>query len=247
MDKTILSVNNVSYMYPDGFMAIRNISFQVQNGSTVGIIGSNGAGKSTLIKLITGLINAENGEIFVDGIKVSRKSLNQIRQKIGVVFQNPDNQLFMPTVYEDAAFAPRNFGMTEQQVEAAVNSSLEQMGIAHLRNKAPFKLSGGEKRAAAIAGVLAYSPELLIMDEPTAELDPKARRRFITMAQSLKMTKIIASHDLDMVYDLCDKIIIICDGNKFAEGGKELLTDNELMQSCNLEMPLAFQKISDNN
>jgi len=161
---------------------------------------------------------------------------------MGMVFQDPDDQLFMNTVYEDVAFGPRNFKLDEKEVEKRVTDALEVVGIPHLRERAPFKLSGGEKRSAAIATVLSMQPDILIMDEPTASLDPKARRRIINLLKSFEHTKIITSHDLDMVYEVCNRTIVLKDGCVAADGlTRDLLGDKVLMEACGLEVPLSIK------
>ena len=160
-----------------------------------------------------------------------------------MVFQNPDDQLFMTSVYEDVAFGPRNYKLQEEEVDLRVKEALELVGISHLYNRAPFKLSGGEKRCAAIATVLSMKPDILIMDEPTSALDPKSRRNLINILNSFKHTKIITSHDLDMVLDTCKRIIVVNDGKVIADGSVDkILTDRELLESCGLEVPLSMQR-----
>lgn len=237
-----LEVKEVYFTYPDGHKAINGMSFLVGHGEAVGIIGANGAGKSTLLMLLMGILFPEKGEVIVGDTHVTKKTLPMIRQRLGMVFQDPDDQLFMTTVYDDVAFGPRNYKLDENEVQKRVQDALEQVGILHLKERAPYKLSGGEKRAAAIAAVLSMQPDILIMDEPTSALDPKARRRVIELLQSFKHTKIITSHDLDMVMDTCQRIIVLKDGQIAADGETlEILTNIELLESCGLEMPFALQ------
>ncbi|MBM7867613.1 ATP-binding cassette domain-containing protein [Heliobacterium gestii] len=237
-----LEVNNLRYTYPDGHPAIKGLSFHVTPGESVAIIGGNGAGKTTLLLLMMGLLWPSSGEIVVDGIAVTKKTLPQIRQRMGMVFQDPDDQLFMTTVYDDVAFGPRNSKLDEQAVEKRVEAALAAVGIAHLKDRAPFKLSGGEKRAAAIASVLSMGPDILVMDEPTSALDPKSRRRFMELLRSFPHTKIITSHDLDMVLENCDRTIVIQQGEIIADGPtKTILLDAELMELSGLEQPLTVQ------
>lgn len=237
-----LEVRNLRFSYPDGHTAVRDISFSIRHGESVGVIGANGAGKSTLLLLMMGILFPENGEVLVGDVRVTKKTLPMIRQRMGLVFQDPDDQLFMPTVYDDVAFGPRNYLLDEKEVEGRVSAALEQVGIAHLRDRAPFKLSGGEKRAAAIACVLSMQPDILVMDEPTAALDPKSRHRVISLLNSFSHTKIITSHDLDLVYDTCERVIVIRDGEVCADGAAgEILTDAALLDACGLEVPLSLQ------
>lgn len=237
-----LEVRNLHFTYPDGQEALRNMSFVIHHGESVGIIGANGAGKSTLLMLLMGVLFPDRGEVLVGDVHVTKKTLPLIRERLGIVFQNPDDQLFMTTVYDDVAFGPRNYKLDEKEVESRVNQALVMVGITHLKDRAPFKLSGGEKRAAAIASVLSMQPDVLIMDEPSAALDPKSRRRIIRLLNGFGHTKIVTSHDLDMTYETCDRIIVIKDGEIAADGPKdEILTNAELLDSCGLEMPLSLQ------
>lgn len=237
-----LEVRSLNFSYPDGHEAVKDISFIVHHGESVGIIGANGAGKSTLLMLLMGVLFPGGGEVLVGDVHVTKKTLPMIRQRLGMVFQDPDDQLFMTTVYDDVAFGPRNYKLDEAEVESRVIKALELVGIVHLKDRAPFKLSGGEKRSAAIASVLSMQPDVLIMDEPTAALDPKSRRRVISLLRSFEHTKIITSHDLDMVLETCQRIIVIKDGKIAADGEvKEILCNAELLDSCGLEVPLSFQ------
>jgi cobalt/nickel transport system ATP-binding protein len=242
MSHHITEVKDLHYVYPDGHKAINGISFRIHHGESVGIIGANGAGKSTLLMLLMGVLLPSQGEVRVGDILVTKKTLPLIRQRMGMVFQNPDDQLFMTTVYDDVAFGPRNYKLAEEEVEKRVQQALEMVGILHLKDRAPFKLSGGEKRAAAIASVLSMQPDILVMDEPSSALDPKSRRRLINLLNKFEHTKIITSHDLDMVYDLCARTIVIKNGEIAADGPTpEILMNAGLLDACGLEMPLAMQ------
>ncbi|OPZ93827.1 MAG: Energy-coupling factor transporter ATP-binding protein EcfA2 [Firmicutes bacterium ADurb.Bin419] len=237
-----LEVRNLHFEYPDGQVAIKDMSFTIYHGESVGIIGANGAGKSTLLMLIMGVLFPKAGEVLVGDVHVTKKTLPMIRQRLGMVFQNPDDQLFMTTVYDDVAFGPRNYKLDEKEVENRVKEALELVGITHLKDRAPYKLSGGEKRSAAIATVLSMQPDVLIMDEPTSALDPKSRRRVINLLNSFEHTKIITSHDLDMVFETCKRIIIINEGMVAADGSaSEILLNSDLLIRCGLEMPLSLQ------
>ncbi len=242
MEKGSVEVRNLEFVYPDGHKALNGLSFRINPGESVGIVGANGAGKSTLLLLLMGILTPQKGEILVDEVRVEKKTLSVIRKKMGLVFQDPDDQLFMTTVYHDVAFGPRNEKLDEEEVERRVLQALETMGILHLKDRAPFKLSGGEKRAAAIAAILAMQPGILIMDEPSAALDPKSRRRVIELLKGLTPTRIVTSHDLDMILDLCERTIIIQEG-KIIKDGKtsEILTDEKLLDQCGLELPLSVQ------
>ncbi|HHV65793.1 MAG TPA: ABC transporter ATP-binding protein [Peptococcaceae bacterium] len=238
-----IEVSNLHFSYPDGHEAIKDISFTIYHGESVGIIGANGSGKSTLLSLIMGILFPDRGEVKVGEVTVTKKTLAMIRQRLGMVFQDPDDQLFMPTVFDDVAFGPRNYNLDENEVKTRVEEALEMVGIPHLIDRAPFKLSGGEKRAAAIATVLSMKPDVLIMDEPTSGLDPKSRRKLINILKGFSHTKIITSHDLDMVLETCDRVIVLKDGEIAADGTtQEVLTNGKLLDSCGLEIPLSMQK-----
>jgi cobalt/nickel transport system ATP-binding protein len=242
MSHHVIEIKDLQYVYPDGNKAINEISFKLRHGESVGIVGANGAGKSTLLMLILGIIFPAHGNISIGTIPVTKKTLPHIREKVGMVFQDPDDQLFMNTVYDDVAFGPRNYKIDEEEVSKRVLRALETVGILHLKDRAPYKLSGGEKRSVSIAAILSMHPEILIMDEPTTALDPKSRRCLINLLKSFDHTKIIASHDLDMVYELCERTIILKDGRIIADGlTSELMINEELMEKCSLEIPLCMQ------
>lgn len=233
-----IEVRDLVYSYPDGHKAVNNMNFCIRHGESVGIVGANGAGKSTLLMLLMGVLFPDGGEVLVGDVHVTPRTLPMIRQRLGMVFQDPDDQLFMTTVYDDVAFGPRNYRLDEKEVDSRVTQALEMVGIAHLKDRAPFKLSGGEKRAAAIAAVLSMQPDVLIMDEPTSALDPKSRRRVMELLKGFAHTKIITSHDLDMVSEICGRTIVVKAGGIAADGATaELLSDAGLMDSCGLEVP----------
>ena len=237
-----LEVRNLKFSYPDGHEAIKDISFTIHHGESVGIIGANGSGKSTLLMLMMGVLFPDKGEVIAGDIPVTKKTLAMIRQRLGLVFQEPDDQLFMTTVFDDVAFGPRNYNLDENEVKARVEEALQMVGIPHLKDRAPFRLSGGEKRSAAIACVLSMKPDVLIMDEPSSGLDPKSRRRLINILKGFSHTKIITSHDLDMVLETCGRVIVLRDGKVAADGtASEILTNGELLEECGLELPLSLQ------
>jgi len=231
-----IEAKDISYAYPDGNRVLKNVSFLITHGQSVGILGANGAGKSTLLHLLTGVIFPTGGEILIGDVLITKKSLPEIQKHIGLIFQNPDDQLFMPTIYDDVAFGPRNARLTENEVKKRVDEALNMAGIAHLKDKAPFRCSGGEKRAAAIASVLSMQPDILILDEPTSDLDPKARRRAVNILKSFSHTKIIATHDIRLVNDLCERTLILQDGIIKADGEtRSIITDDKLMDDYGLE------------
>lgn len=206
------------------------------------VVGANGAGKSTLLLHLNGYFLAAKGMVNIGGYPVTRETVPTVRRAVGMTFQNADDQLFMPTVFEDVAFGPINLGLPKEEVERRVESALETVGASHLRDRPPYRLSGGEKRAAAIATVLSMSPDILVMDEPTSELDPRARRRLIELLKSFTHTKIIATHDLDMALDLCERTLVLQRGCVIADGSTtDLLLDGVLMDKAGLERPLRLQ------
>lgn len=240
--ENVIEINELVYRYSDGRQALNRVSLNIAKGESVGIVGANGAGKSTLLLNLMGVLLPTDGQIKIKNIIMNKKNLTSIRKEIGIVFQDADDQLFMPTVYEDVAFGPRNYGYSKEEVEESVKTALDTVGIYHLKDRPPYKLSGGEKRAAAIATVLAMKPEIVIMDEPTSALDPKSRRRFINILTQLNHTKIITTHDLDMVFELCERTIVLKEGKIVADGNtKDILSDSKLMDQCELEIPLRLQ------
>ena len=237
-----LEAQQLTFRYPDGHLAVDGVSLLATHGECVGLIGANGAGKSTLLMLLVGLLAPQEGRVLVGDAALTPRTARDLRRRIGMVFQNPDDQLFMATVGEDVAFGPRNAGLAEPEVEARVLAALERVGIPHLRDRAPFRLSGGEKHAAAIAAVLAMEPDILILDEPTAGLDPRARRRVMGLLESFSHTRIITSHDLDMILSLCPRVVILQEGRVAADGpARVLLADEDLMASCGLEVPAGLK------
>ncbi|MEZ0537859.1 energy-coupling factor ABC transporter ATP-binding protein [Caldicellulosiruptoraceae bacterium PP1] len=248
MKKNAIEVSNIFFTYPDGHKAIDDISFEIQKGESVGLIGHNGAGKSTLLSLLVGLNDLKDGQIKIFDDILNKQSLIKIRKQIGFLFQDPDDQLFMTTVYDDVAFGPVNYGFSEDEVDKKVQDALKTVGIYHLKDKAPYKLSGGEKRLAAIASILSLEPQILLMDEPTTALDPKSRRRFINIINNLPQTKLIASHDLDMILETCSRVLVMRNGKIIKDGKtEEILYDKQLLESCDLELPLSIQKCQNCN
>ncbi|MCR5387935.1 MAG: energy-coupling factor ABC transporter ATP-binding protein [Lachnospiraceae bacterium] len=230
-----MTLKDWTVVYPDGTRAIEALSVNIARGEHVALIGANGAGKSSLILSLVGILPA-SGEASIFGVPVDKAHLGEIREKTGVVFQNPDDQLFMPTIYDDIAFGPRNLGLDEETVKHRVEDRLELLGISHLRDKTALKLSGGEKRMAAMATVLAMKPDVMLFDEPTAFLDPKARRALINVLSKLPHTMLIATHDLSFALEVCPKSIILKEGRLFAEGpSKDLLFDAGLMDDAGVE------------
>jgi cobalt/nickel transport system ATP-binding protein len=238
----IVEARELQYVYPDGTKALNGVTFRITHGESVGIVGANGAGKSTLLLHLNGCLLPSAGTLLVGDHLLSRGTVSHIRRVVGTVFQDPDDQLFMPTVGEDVAFGPANMGLPAADVESRVTQALDAVKAAHLRKRPPYRLSGGEKRAAAIATVLSMSPAILVMDEPSSSLDPQARRRLIGLLRTFTHTKIVATHDLDMVLDLCERTIVLHQGRVLADGPSgELLADEALMAKAGLEKPLRLQ------
>lgn len=236
----MLEFKNVSFSYGD-HPVLDNLSFKIDDGEAVGLIGANGAGKSTIMKLVLGLLAGE-GEICLDNISVCKKNLAEIRKKIGFVLQDSDNQMFMPTVYEDMIFGPMNYGMSREEADRRVDEVLASLNLTELKHRSNHKISGGEKRMAAIATILAMQPEVILMDEPSTALDPVNRRTVINTVNSLKQTKLIASHDLDMILDTCDRVILLSRGKIAADGDAEkILSDKALLEANRMELPFCLQ------
>ena len=237
----MISFSDVSFYYEKSRAILEHISFKIDEGEAVGLIGANGAGKSTLMKILLGLLKAE-GTITVGGKEVCEKNLKEIRKTLGFVFQNSDNQMFMPTVVEDITFGLVNYGMRKDEAEVKADKILENLNIKDLKSRHNHTLSGGEKRMAAIATVLAMEPKVLLMDEPTSTLDPYNRRQVINIVNALPQTKIITSHDLDMILDTCSRVILLSDGKIVADGpAEQILKDQELLEAHRMELPFRFQ------
>ena len=234
----MIRFDDVSVAYEKGATVLKNVSFAVEAGETVGLIGANGAGKTTLMRALLGLVGHE-GSLTVDGLEVTKKNLPEIRRKLGFVLQNSDNQMFMPTVDEDMIFGPLNYGLSRAETDARVDAVLERLGLTDLKHRHNHKLSGGEKRMAAIATVLAMEPEVLLMDEPTSALDPRNRRLMIETIRTLPGAKVITSHDLDMIWDTCGRVILLSGGTVVADGpAQTILRDRELLEAHGMELPL---------
>ena len=237
-----VEVKSLQHIYPDGTVALHDVSFRIHHGESVAIIGANGAGKSTLLLHLNGYLSATSGEIVIGDTPLSKETLGEIRRTVGMVFQDPDDQLFMPTVFDDVAFGPLNMGLARSEVETRVMAALDRVEATALRDKPPYHLSGGEKKRVAIATVLSMLPEILVLDEPTNGLDPHARRQLIALLQAFHHTRIVTSHDLDMVLELCERTIVLQDGRVMADGPTmEIFNNEELLKTCRLEKPFAMQ------
>lgn len=245
----MLDVSGLSFSYEDLGAGARPIldelRFSLAPGERVGLIGANGAGKSTLLKLLVGLLlppKAQTPAITFGGLSIEKKTLAEIRRRIGYVFQDSENQLFMPTVGADVSFAAESYGYTPGEVAARTEKALSLVKLEEQAETAVYRLSGGQKKLAAIAGVLTLSPELLLLDEPSASLDPKNRRNLLNILRNLPSALLLASHDLDFVYDCCDRVLVLHKGRLVADGpGETVLRDKALLESAELELPLRFQ------
>jgi cobalt/nickel transport system ATP-binding protein len=233
----LLRVENLTYSYPDGQQALKDIDLIVYKGDSLALVGSNGAGKSTLILHFNGIIRSD-GNVFFNGQAIDDKNLKYVRSRVGLVFQNPDDQLFSPTVFDDVAFGPINMGYNEEQVRDAVKKALELVGMSGFEKRSPHHLSIGEKKRIALATVLSMSPDLLVIDEPSASLDPKGKWDFIDFLKHLPWTKIIVSHDLELVESLCRRIVVMEKGRIVADGlTADLLGDRKLLVRYGLARP----------
>lgn len=237
-----IECSGVHFRYPDGTPALNGVSFSVSHGESVALVGANGAGKSTLLMHLMGFLVPTEGEVRIGEIPVTKGTVRDIRRSIGMVFQDPDDQLFMPSVAEDVAFGPLNLGLPDAEVAARVDDALARVGASHLKDRPPYRLSGGEKRAVSIATVLAMCPSALVMDEPSSNLDPRARRRLIELLTTFDHTKIIATHDLDLALELCERTIVMSGGAVTADGPtRDVFADEGLMARSGLERPPAMQ------
>ena len=238
-----IDLEDVSFEYEKSRKILDHISFTAHEHDSIGLIGANGVGKSTLLKLLVGLNLNYSGSIRVEEIPVEKDTLPKIRERIGYVFQDSDNQLFMPTVYEDIAFAPRNYGLSESEVQRRVLQALDAVHITPLKDKPIYKLSGGEKKLVSIATILSMTPDIILMDEPSIALDPKNRRNLIHILNQFDHLKIIASHDLDLILDTCNRTILLSNGRIAADGDTSaILTDRNLLEENGLELPLCLQR-----
>ena len=237
-----LTFNDIHFHYPHAEEALRGVSFTLQHGEHVAIAGAHGAGKSTLLMLCNGLLMPTSGWVDVGGVRLTEQSLQTISQQVGLIFQDADNQLFMPTVEEDIAFGPSLMHLTDEEVATRTSQAMHEVGIEHLRGREPHTLSGGEKRRTAIATVLAMTPSLLLLDEPTTGLDPRSRRQLIELLRGFRHTMLIATHDMDMIADLCPRTILLNEGVVAADAPTEKIFDDaSLLDRCGLERPLSWQ------
>ncbi|MDO4189046.1 MAG: ABC transporter ATP-binding protein [Lachnospiraceae bacterium] len=241
MSLEIIKINDLAFEYVKNRKVLKDVSFKVNKGEKVGIIGPNGAGKSTLLRILTGLECEYNGSVEIADLIVSKKNLKNLRKNIGYVFQDSDAQMFLTTVKDNVAFGPANYGYTGEELDTVVNEALKEVGIEKLIDSPIYMLSGGEKKLASIATVLAVKPEVLLFDEPSGALDSKNRRRLINVINSLNKTLLVTSHDLDFIYDTCDRVLLLGNNTIVKDSKKEdILTDKNLLEEYGLELPLSF-------
>ncbi len=242
MTEKIIEIKGLHYSYPDGVAALRAIDLDVFEGESIGVIGPNGAGKSTLLLHLNGILRGE-GDVRVFGLEMRDENLKKIRSKIGLVFQDPESQLFMPTVFDDVAFGPINMEMPQAKVGEQVAKALREVDMTGSEKRAAHHMSFGEKKRVSIATVLSMEPRVLVFDEPTGNLDPKHRRSLINLLKRLKPTKVIATHDLDMVAEACSRVILLDKGEIAASGNTaDILKDKRLLEAHSLELPPSFIK-----
>lgn len=241
MSVPILDVRGLAYAYPDGRQALFGVDLHVHAGERVALLGPNGAGKTTLVLHLNGILTAGAGTVAVSGMPVEKPNLREIRRRVGIVFQDPDDQLFSATVRDDVAFGPANLGLRGAELEARVRDALEKVGMAEFADRAPHHLSFGQRRRVAVATVLAMEPEILVLDEPSSNLDPASRRELADILRSLEVTVLMVTHDLPYAYELCPRAVVLSDGVVVADGPTyEVLTDEALMRAHRLELPFGF-------
>ena len=241
MNQEYLSVNNISFEYPDGFQALENINLSLSKGERLAVLGPNGAGKTTLILHLNGILGDLNGQITLNNNSFSEENISKIRKSVGLVFQDPDDQLFMPTVLEDVMFGPKNFGFSDELVKKNSMKALEQVKMLQFKDKPPHHLSFGQKRKVAIASVLASEPELLVLDEPSSNLDPASRRELIDILKNLDVSIILVTHDLPMALEICNRSVILNNGKITANDETYKILKNEKVMADNrLELPFGF-------
>nr|WP_062337884.1 ABC transporter ATP-binding protein [Herbidospora sakaeratensis] len=236
-----LDVRDLAYAYPDGTQALFGVTLSIARGERVALLGPNGAGKTTLVMHLNGILTAGHGEVSVAGLPVRKENLKEVRRRVGLVFQDPDDQLFMPTVREDVAFGPANMGLRGAELEKAVVTALEKVGMAEVIDRPPHHLSFGQRRRVAVATVLAMDPEILVLDEPSSNLDPASRRELAEILRGLDVTVLMVTHDLPYALELCDRSVILSGGVIAADGPtRDILADGGLLAEHRLELPYGF-------
>jgi cobalt/nickel transport system ATP-binding protein len=237
----VLDVRGLAYAYPDGHQALFGVDLHVHAGERVALLGPNGAGKTTLVLHLNGILTAGAGSVSVSGLPVARANLKEIRRRVGIVFQDPDDQLFLGTVRQDVAFGPANMGLRGADLDRRVMTALDQVGMADFADRPPHHLSFGQRRRVAVATVLVMAPEILVLDEPSSNLDPASRRELADILRSLDVTVLMVTHDLPYALELCPRSVVLSDGSVVADGATyDVLTDADLMRAHRLELPFGF-------
>ena len=236
-----IEIRELTFAYPDGHVALASVDLTIEPGERVAVLGPNGAGKTTLVLHLNGIHSATSGEVRISGLPVAKPRLKEIRRRVGIVFQDPDDQLFMPTVRDDVAFGPANLGLRGAELDQRVAEALAAVGMDDCADRPPHHLSFGQRRRVAAATVLAMRPDILVLDEPSSNLDPAARREFADIVRSLEMTTLMVTHDLPYALELCERAVILDEGRLVADGPtRDLLVDDDLMRSHRLELPFGF-------
>ncbi|MFQ5966689.1 MAG: energy-coupling factor ABC transporter ATP-binding protein [Acidimicrobiia bacterium] len=246
MTDAVIEVSGLRFTYPDGRKALRGVDLRIERGQCVALLGPNGAGKTTLALHLNGIHRPDAGTVHIGGLAVDEPNLGEIRRRVALVFQDSDDQLFMPTVWEDVAFGPANLGLSGTGLEGRVQEGLAAVEATAIAGRPPHHLSAGEQRRAALATVLAMRPDVLVLDEPSSGLDPAGRRELVSTLQALAITQLVITHDLPFALELCERAVIMSDGRVVADGRTpELLSDTELLRSHRLEMPFGYQLSTD--
>jgi len=236
-----LLVDGLAYSYPDGYQALFGVNLRLDKGERVALLGPNGAGKTTLVMHLNGLLDAGIGDVSIAGLPVDKEHLREIRRRVGVVFQDPDDQLFMPTVRDDVAFGPANMGLSGDELNARVDHALELVEMSEFADRPPHHLSFGQRRRVAVATVLAMQPEILVLDEPSSNLDPASRRELADILKDLDITMLMVTHDLPYALELCPRSVVLSGGVMVADGPtRDILLDEDLMKANRLELPYGF-------
>lgn len=239
--RVMIEVDNVHFTYPDGHQVLKGLSCRIEEGEKVALIGPNGAGKSTFMSHLNGVQLPTSGRVAIDGVEVSKSTLKAVRRKVGIVFQDPDDQLFCPTVFDDVAFGPLNLGLPREEIEARVREALAVVGLQGFEERSSFHLSFGERKRLALATVLSYQPDVLVFDEPSTNMDPLNRRNLINWLKETDRTVLLCTHDLDIALEVCNRCLLLVDGRIEADGlSADILYDRELLERNKLELPLAL-------
>jgi len=240
-DRFAIEVDNITFTYPNGHSVLKGLSCAIRPGEKVALIGPNGAGKSTFMSHLNGVNIASSGSVRIAGVEIGKETLKEVRRQIGIVFQDPDDQLFCPTVFDDVAFGPLNLGLGRDEIAQRVDEALETVGLKGYEDRSSYHLSFGERKRLALATVLSYQPDILVFDEPSTNMDPLNRRKLIEWLQQTPKTVLLCTHDLDIALDVCDRCLMLADGTIVADGpASEILYDRHLLESHHLELPLAL-------